>query len=526
MKRFLCLLCAFCLIFGALLSLSACDEGGNEENGSAPQENNGGSGESSSTSDDSDTSGSGTSGSGTPGSGTPGSGTPTPRPNPADALEGKTDREKALYVYEYQMKEPDYLTSYTIEMNASFAGIFQEIPFSGEINGTILMANRWSDRDLFYCDTTSISMRMGDGDEPLFSNSMTTKSGYFGESMFYYEESGEADPWGVIAPHTASEYRAYQAAKDKEDEIVITGESCNRVTFETITGGYRATFAEFVEGNDSFLDQFLGGFDTGIFDQPCVDMELVLEVNEDLLPTKMTYDLIFEPADGEECHSSFRAEGIYSKYNQTAPLLLDISSYRNIGNMIEAEKTIDALAKRKEAKTLQFIYCETMIVDLNGQQQSLNFGDYTVDIRNGAEGYTFSFRNGETEDYIEYNNGIMTTRYGQSSCTDESAKQYMEFYIDPADLSLDRLSDYYLSGNYSYFVIEDVDLSPFYDVLDSIGADESDITNTRAEYSYKHSGTTPASNTVQYDVELTVVTSAGEYTITYQGFVASVLEQL
>lgn len=383
---------------------------------------------------------------------------------PQKSFEEMTDKEKAFYLFN---AAEDNCSSCTVDMTISATGVIQGMPFSMTGGGKMISID--TPTELFYYEDATEHFDIGNG---TFVQDIVMKSGYVNGKMFSYQSSdGETD--GVYSTLTDAEWRAYEKEKIEDEDLILSEELVGSVTLTTTAEGYTATFTDFTEKGLDEMNKGYGDMSSVMGDDPS-DVVLTISVDAEKKPLGMTVQFLYE---GGTDAPTFVMDGIYRDVNQTKSIAVDLSGYRNVGDLRVIERAERALGKITEASAATWECYESCTI-WQGETQ-LSFSDVTVNasFTDGKDGYRFSLTDSDGGK-ARYENGMM---YSQSagqkeqsaSCDEQAARSYLnETYVDFAGLSVYQASSVTKTEQYDEITLADVDLSKFDAILVSFSEEQ------------------------------------------------------
>lgn len=433
--------------------------------------------------------------------------------SPQKSFEELTEKEKAFYLFNDNLES---YSSYTVDMTISATGVIQGMPFS--ITGGGKMISIDNPTEVFYYEDANEHIDIGNG---TLVQDIVMKSGYANGKMFSYQSAdGEQD--GVYSALTDAEWRTYMAEKEEaDDDLTLSDELVGSVTLTTTEEGYTATFTDFTEKGLSEMNKGYGDMSSVMGDDPS-DVVLTISVDAEKKPRSMTAQFLYE---GGTDAPTFVIDGIYRDVNQTKSIAVDLSGYRNVGDLRVIERAERAIGKIAEASAATWECYESCTV-WQGETQ-LNVSDVTVNasFTDGKDGYRFSLTDSKGGK-ARYEGGLM---YSQSAgqaeesaaCDEQAARSYLnETYVDFAELSVHGASGVTKTENGYEITLSDVDMSEFTPILSVFSATENDVRNAQSFVAVELKDGNLAY--LSYQVHFDLITPQGTVSVGYLKDIASI----
>ena len=418
-----------------------------------------------------------------------------------------TDKEKAFYLFNENLES---FSSYTVDMTLSAAGVMQGMPFSVTGSGKLIVID--TPTEVFYYDDAIERIDVGNGTAV---QDIVVKSGYVNGKMFSYQSvNGEAD--GVYSELTDSDWRAYAKEKEEDEALTLSDEMVGSVTLTVTAEGYTATFTDFTEKGLSKMKRAYGDMSSVIGDDPS-DIEITISVDAWKKPLCMTVAFLYEAETGTNA-PTFVIEGVYRDVNRTAPIAVDLSGYRNVGNLRVIERAERELGKIMSASAATWECYESREIWQGATQLSASDVTVNASFTDGKDGYRFTLTDSKGGK-ARYENGVM---YSQSAgaqeqsmtCTEQAARSYLnETYVDFAKLNVHRVFEVKPTQNDYKIILSDVDLSNFDAILSAFSATENDVRNVWGFVSVKIKDGNLAY--LFYRVNFDILTSQGTISVDY-----------
>ena len=441
-------------------------------------------------------------------------------------LEGKTDEEKALFIWEYQRND-DIVSSYTADMSFCIEGTTQNgIAVEMNMTGKLAEANRSSNTNLSYYEDSEVSYSVAGNEYP----KIVTKMGYSNGRIFLYTKDGTSES-GIYARHSVDDWNSYKklkAGKDDQDPP-ITKENCRSLRFEQLADGYRAVYTDFTEDVMKQIDDSFGSLSNGLLDQKHSNMEITVETDNKLLPKKIIINYIYENTeDSVTPKCSISAE--YHDYNNTKIPSVDFSSYRDVGNILAIERFNKKRASLTEALTISFAREDTTIVKSGGTTVSQSTTSYSVvacGLYNNTK-YSFCIMDENSDQMWRYENGIYSycangAEVSNQLLSDAQARSIIDTLIDIVPIDETKITKASEPSTGYDFELTDFDISMFNSLLDTLGATKNDIKSQKAVINYMHRLNTDDFGVLGCRITIEVQTAHASYTITHEAIVSSVM---
>ncbi len=316
--------------------------------------------------------------------------------------------DRAVKLFEFSNEKADTAHSFTMEqtmlMKMDISGTAYEQ--KGVSNLTVI-----EDKDsLTYLEQTEISVTTGGDFTVIYED-----NGYADGYMFArYKEN--ADELKVKSPITAEEYSDFRSEMAEDSSIDVEVENglasvmtCQQNEDKT----WKATYEGFSEeGMKPFLEMLDGIEYTVTADHAIRDVRMTWETNEDLYPTRMTIDFIFEKnpkADSEVPTLSITS--VYRGWNNTVLTTpYDVSDFAEVSDLRHMERFTSALRDRETDGAGHFtVKNETEVRVPGGQTQEIEIEqEVTYKNRDGME-LTLSYEQEGYEYTMTYKDGSLRT---------------------------------------------------------------------------------------------------------------------
>ncbi len=420
----------------------------------------------------------------TPPASTPSTDTPSGTPdgsgsgNASSLLNGKTNEEKAIFLWNKMYDEDFDVSSYTTESTVSL--VTQIMGYRMSADGTIkLRVVKGSDTTQpFYLQETVTRSQMGEGMD-MVEFTETAKKGYADGKIFEYMSDDESKN-GVYAAHSADEWETYYALTSGADETLaptVEMGDCETVTFEWISEGYRVSFSGFTEEAMKAIGGALGEM-MYLFDQDPIDVTMSATFRHDLLPIQMQLALVFD--EGESA-SSFTMQADFKDFNNTEPITVNMSSYRDVGDLVAFAQIIDKQNQLIDAKSASYLFKSvTEVTDPNNVKDTV-IETYDISSKNTEEGYSFVVEDSYGT-RTTYANGVYEMDGFPMDMTDVEAKELLRMTVEPIALDAALLSHIEETEDGYCATLTSCDLSMFFDVLWQFDVTEEDIREIRVSY--------------------------------------------
>ncbi len=419
-----------------------------------------------------------------------------------------TDKEKAFYLFNENLES---FSSYTVDMTLSATGTMQGMPFSVTGGGKMIMID--TPTELFYYEDATEHFDIGNG---TFVQDIVMKSGYVNGKMFSYQSSdGETD--GVYSTLTDAEWRAYEKEKTEDEDLILSEELVGSVTLTTTEEGYTATFTDFTEKGLSEMDNAYGDLSSVMGDDPS-DVVLTISVDAEKKPLSMTVQFLYE---GGTDAPTFVMDGIYRDVNQTKSIAVDLSGYRNVGDLRVIERAERELGKITEASAATWKSYESCVMSSGGTQVSSSDVTVNASFTDDKDGYRFSLTDSKGAK-ARYENGMMYSqsagqREQSSACDEQTARSYLnDTYVDFAGLSVHQASGVTKTENGYEITLSDVDLSMFDSMLE--GGNQIDDLLGVVTVEWKEGKLAYLS----YEISFELITPQGTVSVNYLKDIASI----
>lgn len=421
-----------------------------------------------------------------------------------------TDKEKAFYLFNENLES---FSSYTVDMTLSATGTMQGMPFSVTGSGKLIVID--TPTEVFYYDDAIKRIDVGNGTAV---QDMVVKSGYVNGKMFSYQSvNGEAD--GVYSELTDSDWRAYAKEKEEDEALTLSNEMVGNAALTVTAEGYTATFTDFTEKGLSKIKRAYGDMSSVIGDDPS-DIEITISVDAWKKPLCMTVAFLYEAETGTNA-PTFVIEGVYRDVNRTAPIAVDLSGYRNVGDLRVIERAERALGKIMEASAATWKSYESCVMSSGGTQVSSSDVTVNASFTDGKDGYRFSLTDSDGGK-ARYENGVM---YSQSagqkeqsaSCDEQAARSYLnDTYLDFAELTVHKASGVTKTESGYEITLSDVDLSMFDSMLE--GGNQIDDLLGVVTVEWKEGKLAYLS----YEISFELITQQGTFSVKYLKNITSI----
>lgn len=421
-----------------------------------------------------------------------------------------TDKEKAFYLFNENLES---FSSYTVDMTLSATGTMQGMPFSVTGSGKLIVID--TPTEVFYYDDAIERIDVGNGTAV---QDMVVKSGYVNGKMFSYQSvNGEAD--GVYSELTDSDWRAYAKEKEEDEALTLSNEMVGNAALTVTAEGYTATFTDFTEKGLSKIKRAYGDMSSVIGDDPS-DIEITISVDAWKKPLCMTVAFLYEAETGTNA-PTFVIEGVYRDVNRTAPIAVDLSGYRNVGDLRVIERAERALGKIMEASAATWKSYESCVMSSGGTQVSSSDVTVNASFTDGKDGYRFSLTDSDGGK-ARYENGVM---YSQSagqkeqsaSCDEQAARSYLnDTYLDFAELTVHKASGVTKTESGYEITLSDVDLSMFDSMLE--GGNQIDDLLGVVTVEWKEGKLAYLS----YEISFELITQQGTFSVKYLKNITSI----
>ncbi len=389
-------------------------------------------------------------------------------------FEDMSDTEKAFYLWN-DISILETKTSYQSDMTVLFKGTTQGLPFT--MTGTETAKIILSENETFYSDSAEETIDLGEG---RYVRELVMKKGY-ANGKFYTYQSEDGEEKGVYSSVSTEDWKAYFLEAMEEEDLILSSLLVKNVSFEETSNGYEAAFSGFTsKGLLEVENKLLGGTSSVIGKSP-TDAELTLQVGKDMLPQKATIQYVYEYEVGENV-PAMSIEVVYSHYDEVSASSVDLTGYRQVTHLFEAERIEDDLGKLDIAKTASFDYSEQFIQTLNEETLDDSAATYRVSYSNNEDGYSFMVDADDGDDYLYADGQLKQLQNGSATTTplDElQARSIIEGYYDPESFGvLDAESVTVTKTATSTKVsitLAEVDLSKFEAAFDAYGFTVEDL---------------------------------------------------
>lgn len=427
---------------------------------------------------------------------------------PQKSFEEMTDKEKAFYLFN---AAEDNCSSCTVDMTISATGVIQGMPFSMTGGGKMISID--TPTEVFYYEDATEHFDVGNGTLVL---DLVMKTGYANGKMFSYQSSdGETD--GVYSTLTDAEWRAYEKEKSEDEDLILSEELVGSVTLTTTEEGYTATFTDFTEKGLSEMDNAYGDLSSVMGDDPS-DVVLTISVDAEKKPRSMTVQFLYE---GGTDAPTFVMDGIYRDVNQTESIAVDLSGYRNVGDLRVIERTKRALGKITEASAATWEGYASCVMSSGETQVSSSDVTVNASFTDDKDGYRFSLTDSDGGK-ARYEGGMMYSQSaGQAeqsvSCDEQAARSYLnDTYLDFAELTVHKASGVTKTESGYEITLSDVDLSMFDSMLE--GGNQIDDLLGVVTVEWKEGKIAYLS----YEISFELITPQGTVSVNYLKDIASI----
>ena len=400
---------------------------------------------------------------------------PEPEPVVEDRLsllDGKSDAEKAIYLWDIQRQDILGVESYTMHTEAEIKGSYQGFPISAKVSGKTTAVGIISKNKPFFREYTQMEMDLNNGE---YTQTVVTAEGYANGMMYLYDEAaGEKD--GAAAQCEYDEWVAYRKADSEYFAPELLEDSCENIAFEQneeqitmlLSGFSKDGLARIMKGFESF-EEFLGA--------PCTDVEICIVYRKDLLPVDMSFEFVFDDAQNAP---EFSMRSTLADIGKTKATTVDFGGYRAVKNLIEIKKLELKLEKMKNAKHGSFTYSYTEgITDDHGDAIIEDEAELSIEYWNDEDGYRFTVEDALTGSVTQYSNGVLSVfENGEENTlgyTDADAKAIIDMYIDPSDLNHKRGFNATLQGDLFQYDFTNVSVGMIEHYLRYLGEPVPDV---------------------------------------------------
>ncbi|MBE6593050.1 MAG: hypothetical protein E7642_03550 [Ruminococcaceae bacterium] len=409
---------------------------------------------------------------------------PDPEPVVEDRLsllDGKSDAEKAIYLWDIQRQDILGVESYTMHTEAEIKGSYQGFPISAKVSGKTTASGIISKSKPFFREYMRMDMELNNGQ---YTESVITDEGYSGGMLYFCEEAAGIKN-GVAAPCEYEEWLEYRRMLSDSSSPELLEDSCRNIAFEQTEEQIAMTLSGFSEDG---LARIMSGFDsfTEFMGAPCIDVEVQLVYRKDLLPVDMSFEFVFD--EGENA-PEFSMRATLEDIGKTKAATVDFSGYKALRNLIELKKLELKLEEMKSASHGSFVYSYTESVSYDSDPDNAlaeDEAELSVEYWNDDDGYRFIIEDALSGATVQYSNGILSiSEDGEENitqaCSDADAKAIIDAYIDPSDLNWGRTLSVTKNGNLIQSELNNVNLNTFGAYLVELGQTVPDL---RKNYGY------------------------------------------
>ena len=438
---------------------------------------------------------------------------PEPEPEPVvedrlSLLDGKSDVEKAIYLWDIQRQDILDADSYTVNTEAEIKGSYQGVPISAKVSGKTTASGMISKNKPFFREYTQMDMELNYGQ---YTQSVNTAEGYANGKLYFYEESAGIKG-GVAAPCDYEEWLEYRKTLSDFSSPELLADSCDNITIEQneeqialcLSGFSADGLARIMKGFESFTE-FMG--------EPCVDVEIQIVYRKDLLPVDMSFEFVFDEAQNAP---EFSMRATVEDVGKTKATTVNFGGYKFLQNILELKKLELKLEKMKSASHGSFTYNYTESIAYDSDLDNAlaeDAAELSIEYWNDDDGYRFSIEDALSEATVQYSNGIlsMTDKGGEDTtqeCTDGQARDIINAYIDPSDLGWRRVLYLTKNGNLIQCGLNNVNLSTFSTYLTRFDQTALDLRRNTGYFWYDERSNGSFSATYYANI---VVYDEGEY---------------
>ena len=401
---------------------------------------------------------------------------PDPEPVVEDRLyllDGKSDVEKALYLWDLQRKDILSVDSYTMYTEADIKGSYQGIPISAKMSGKTTAVGIISKSKPFFRDYTHMDMELNNGQ---YTQSVNTAEGYANGKLYFYEESAGIKN-GVAAPCDYEEWLEYRNELSDYSSPELLEDSCENIIVVQNEEQVTLYLSEFSEDG---LARIMSGFEsfTEFIGAPCIDVEVQIVYRKDLLPVETSVEFVFEAMPNLP---KFSMRATLEDIGKTKATTVSFGGYVAMNNLLEMKKLELKLDKMKNASHGSFTYNYTESLGYDaGDMLREDAGELSVEYWNAEDGYRFTIKDALSGYSTEYSGGILSVTASGGGVTtqeytDAQAKAIIDGYIDPSDLSWERALHVTKNGNLIQIGLDNVNLNTFAVYLNQFGPIELDL---------------------------------------------------
>lgn len=423
----------------------------------------------------------------------------------------KSEKEKALHLWNVNRSEPQGVDSFTMTAEITGEGVMMGMPFTVSGSGLSVFAGLKDTADLFYYSEVNERINVQNGS---FVSETVLKDGFADGRMFAYQEvDGDGD--GVYSRINASDWKTYYQEKNEDSNVKLLSEHVRNATFTEAAESYTATLTEFTDSGLAAIKKAVGSDMSQVMGSPFVQVEVSVTTDKSFLPVAMSMTLLFEAETGEDTPFLEMAY-TYGSYNETKAPSVNLAGYRVVSDLRVLEridKAIDDLKSASSAQLEFFQLCSLWQGDLVVNEAE---SQVSVEFANSKNGYRFDLRDGEGV-RSWYANGIQYVQHPgqtvqQNAAAELAAKSHVENnYIDPGHFSIYNVSNV-LEENGDYNVIvSETDLSPYAEIIAAFSATEDDVRNKQSSFVITMED--GALTCYAYYVYFEVVTAQGTYAV-------------
>ncbi len=358
-------------------------------------------------------------------------------------LNGKKTSERALYLWNGMFEDSeinDMVSSLTQDMSLALHGTMQGYAISAEVTAKqLLIEGEGAIKPFAYEEGKNVTTMIVD-ENTTYTSTTTLKSGYADGKIFEYCSNDDGAN-GVYATHSAAQWETYRSIALSESSLapIIDAEDCENKGFEFAGRNYTVRFSGFTDEGIAKLCDLFSLTDMPI-DQTPTDLLIEATFRRDLLPTEMKISFVFEEADGENLPSCEIVMS-FKDYNKTEPITVDMSGWRDVGNMLYAQRALHRPKELKEAAVASFDYSTTISIYQNNTYVTGGTTSYEILYSNAEDGgYAFSIQSTQGGTSYSYADGIYQIiggdNQGSYEITDERAREMMDPFVDPMGVDI------------------------------------------------------------------------------------------
>lgn len=263
----------------------------------------------------------------------------------AARLNRMDEPDRAVKLFELSNKQANSASSFTLEQTMTMKMDIADTTYDQKSVSKLTVID--SKDSFVYLEESEVSVTSGGTFTMIYED-----SGYADGYMFArYKEN--ADELKLKSPITKDEYFAFREEMMDESTIDIEVEdglatvmTCKQNEDKTWSATYEG-FSE--EGMKPFFEM-LGGIEyTVTADHPIVDVRLTWEANEDLYPTKMIIDFVFEKnPEADSKVPTLSLTSVYDGWNNTVlSKPYDIADFTEVEDLRHMERFLAALRDRE-----------------------------------------------------------------------------------------------------------------------------------------------------------------------------------